>query len=254
MNVFSMSHQHGLSLVELAIALAAMGVMTWAVANAYGNTARQRDHDAALVQGQQMLDAIRAFALANSRLPCPDTDGDGWEGNASGACPSSVEVGWLPYRSLGYDLPDARFRAAYGVYRNASATAGNADLAVLAERSNPLDVPGDSGYKNVRDLIAALGFAAAESASTTHIRLTGDGAQRGAIDCTNNIHHPAFAMVLPLNDMDGDGSRFDGIHAGLPMTGNCFQAPGSPMKNTQDDVVIDDSFSALAGWLSARAP
>lgn len=256
MNPLSLSlpHQQGLSLVELAIALAAMGVMTWAVANAYGNVTRQRDHDAALVQGQQMLDVIRAFALANARLPCPDTNGNGWEGDGSGVCAAGTEVGWLPYRSLGYDLPDDRFRAVYGVYRNATAAAGNADLVVRAERSNPLDLPGDSGYQNVRDLISALNFAAAEPVSKTHVRLTGDGGVQGSVDCDNNIRHPAFVIAMPLEDMNGDGQRFDGIHTGLPASGSCFQAPGSPMTATQDDVVVADSFSALTGWLAARAP
>jgi type II secretory pathway pseudopilin PulG len=246
------SRHGGFSLAELAIALAALGLMTWAVAGAYGNAGNQRDRDAARVHGQQMLEAVRAFALTNARLPCPDTDGDGWEGDASGACPAGAATGWLPYASLGMDLPHPGVRAVYGVYRN---PAVNADLAVRAERSNPADAPGDPGYQNVHDLIAALNVAAAQNVAAGHVTLTGDGGVQGAVDCAANLRsHPALVLVMPVNDRDGNGSRFDGVHLAPPATGTCFQAPDTAETSARDDVVAADSPAALAGWLAARAP
>lgn len=249
------SSQRGFSLAELAIALAALGLMTWAVAGAYGNAGSQRDRDEARVHGQQMLEAVRAFALTNARLPCPDTDGDGWEGNVLGGCPANAQTGWLPYASLGLDLPHPRVRAAYGVYRNAAASAGNADLAVRAERSNPADTAGDPGYQNVRDLIAALNFAAAQSVAADKVYLTGDGGVQGAVDCGANLRsHPALVLVMPVSDRDNSGSRFDGVHAAPPAMGSCFQPPATAETSVRDDVVVTDSLSSLAGWLAARAP
>jgi type II secretory pathway pseudopilin PulG len=244
--------QRGLSMVELAIALAVLGLMTWTVASAYGNSGNQRNRDAALAQGGQMRDVLRNFVLNNARLPCPDSDGDGWEGNTTGACPNSIIMGWLPYRSLGHDLPAPNLRAAYGAYRNADASL---DLTVQAERSAPLDEAGSPGYLNVNDFIIALGKIAALTPSATYLHLTGDAGIQGAIECTDHVlNHPAFVLVLPLDDRDGDGNRFDGVHADLPGTSTCTQAPGSAHTVTQDDVVIADSLTVLAGWLAARAP
>lgn len=248
--------QRGVSLVELAITLAALGLMTWAVASSYGNASNQRERSLALAHGQQMREAVRAFALSNARLPCPDTGGSGWEAkDDKGICPAETEVGWLPYRTLGFDLPDDRLRAAYGVYRNADSTSSDADLAVQVERSTPPDVAGSPGYLDVRDLILGFGNAAAKTLSDTHVHLTGDGGPQGGIDCKNNVlFHPAFVIVIPLEDRDGDGTRYDGVHAGLFKSGKCVQAPGTPNAYNNDDIVVADSFSALAGWLAARAP
>ncbi len=244
-------HQRGFSLAELAIALAALGLVTWAVAGAYGNAGAQHDRDAARVHGQQMLEAVKAFALVNARLPCPDTDGDGWEGGASG-CPSGAETGWFPYRSLGLDLPEPALRAAYGVYRNVAA---DADLAVRSERSTPADAADDPGYQDVRDLIIGLSHAAAQAPAAGHVYLTGDDGTQGAVDCTNNVRsHPAVVLAMPLSDRDNDGSRFDGVHPASPASAQCFQAPGTAGTVVRDDVVVAESLLSLAGWLAAHAP
>lgn len=248
--------QGGLSLVELAVALAALGLMTWAMASSYGNAGNQREQAIAQAHGQQLREAVRTFALNHARLPCPDTNGNGWEGDLNGSCPAGTEIGWLPYHALGLDLPDDRLRAAYGVYRNTAGTASvNADLAVQAERSSPADVAGDPNYMNVRDLIIGLGLAATQTPAKTHVYLTGDGGPQGTIDCSGNLlFHPAFVIIIPLQDSDADGTRFDGVHAGLPDSGHCLQAPATPRAYNNDDFVIADGFNALAGWLAIRTP
>lgn len=116
------ARQRGFSLVELSIVLLALGVLGWAVAGSYGNAGTVRDRDGAVQTAETLREALRAFALRNGRLPCPDSAGAGWEGDASGACIDGVEAGWLPYRTLGLDVPQDALRAAYGVYRNKAAT------------------------------------------------------------------------------------------------------------------------------------
>ncbi len=243
--------QRGFTLAELAIVLSALGLITWAVSGAYGNVGNSRERDMANAQGQQLLNALKSFALTHARLPCPDTDGDGWEGNASG-CPAGAQSGDLPYRTLGFDLPAPALHAAYAVYRD-SALAPDADLVVRAERSNPQDAPGNPGYQDVRDLILALNQAGRQPVSTAHPYLTGNNGTQGAVDCNGNVRsNPAVVLAFPLTDRDASSSRFDGIHAVHPNL--CFQAPGTPVTATNDDVTVTLSTASLAGWLSARAP
>lgn len=234
----------GFSLVELAVALAALGILTWAVAGNLGGTADDGRRARAQAEGEQLRAAVRAFALTERRLPCPDRDGDGWEDLNTGTCPvgtEPVQAGWLPYRSLGRDLPPAPMQALYGVYRHPAA---DADLAVLAERSG--DAPGDAAYRDVRDLVIGLNNAAAQPLATDRIHLSGD-----LEVCTPNAHS-AFVLVFPLEDRDGDGERPDGVHAGAPNFGRCFRPPAAATP-LQDDVTLTESFGALAGWLNASA-
>lgn len=243
--------QHGFTFVEMAVVLALVGLMAWAVSTAYGNSAALRDRDRAVQVGESLRQALRAFALVNARLPCPDTAGSGWEGNAAGNCAAGDQAGGFPYRSLGMDLPSANFRAAYAVYRRASATpALDADLAVRLERTG--DSLGDPHYRDARDLIVALNNAAGDALSASRTRLTGDDGPEGAIDCTANIRsHPAFLVVLPLDSKDGTGHLFETPHgSGIA----CAWAPGTGMTQARDDVVMAEPLTSLAGWLGARTP
>lgn len=232
----------GFSMVELAVALTALGILTWAVAGNLGGAAADGMRKRVQAEGEQLRGAVRAFALTERRLPCPDVDGDGWEDLSAGTCPAGTEplqVGWLPYRSLGQDLPAAPVQALYGVYRNPAA---DADLAVLAERSG--DAPGDAGYRDVRDLVIGLNNAAVQPVSTERIHLSGD------LEACTPDAHGAFVLVFPLEDRDGDGERADGVHAGPPDF--CYRPPAAAT-TLQDDVTLVESFGALAGWLNAGA-
>lgn len=242
--------QRGFSLVELSLALLVMGLLAWAVSGAYDNSSALRDRDRATQSAESLREALRAFALRNGRLPCPDSSGTGWEGDATGVCADATEAGWLPYRSLGLDLPPDALHAAYGVYRNQAATGGDADLAVATERTG--DIPGSPSYRNARDLMAGLSIAGNETLSVAHTRLTGNDGTDGAVDCTANLRsHPAFFIVVPLEDRSNDGNRFDAPHG---VGTACAYMPGTAMRNDRDDVVAAESLAALTGWLGARAP
>lgn len=264
------SMQTGFSMVELTVVMAVLGLMTWAVSAAFGNVGPTRDRERALQVGETLRETVRAFALRNGHLPCPDTDGNGWESRATTGnlrCASATgQFGWLPYRTLGLDLPADKFRATYAVFRNPddAVPSSDADLAVQLERSSPADPVGTVGYKNVHDLIAALNNATAQTVPTplvTRPHHTGDNGVQGAIDCTANVRaNPAYWLAMPLEDRDGSGSRSDGVQATvtaatLVATASlCVQAPGTAMTSDNDDVVIVEPLGVLAGWLQARAP
>jgi prepilin-type N-terminal cleavage/methylation domain-containing protein len=244
-------HQDGFSLVEMAVAMAVLGLLAWTVTSAYGNADAVRERDRARQEGEALREAMRAFALANARLPCPDSDGDGWEGDAAGNCAAAVESGQFPFRSVGRDLPEAGYRPAYAVYRaaNDAVPALDADLAVAKERGS--DVVGGRHYRDVIDLVLALGNAAATAAPGSHVRLTGDAAAAGAIDCAGNVRStPAYFLVFPLRDRSGVGDRFDSVHG---PGSNCAYAPATALAHDRDDVVVAEAADVLAGWLNARA-
>lgn len=238
--------QGGFSLVELVMVLLALGLLAWVVSSAYGGSG-ERERILALANGKVVQEAVRAFAINNARLPCPDLAGTGWEGGGAG-CAAGVQMGWVPYRSLGLEQPADRDRMAYGVYRNAAGV----DLTVRVERSG--DAASDSNYQDVRDLMRGLQSIATQAVSASYLYLTGDGGPSGAVDCANNrVSHPAFVLIAPLEDRDGNASRLDGVHAGMPAAGVCVQGPATAASAAQDDVVISESLPSLLGWLSARA-
>lgn len=248
-------HSNGFSLVEMAIVLVVLGLISWTVSSAYDNTGPARDRAIALQTGEALREALRAFALQNARLPCPDTVGSGDENlTPAGACAEAAAAGWLPYHALGLDMPKASLRASYAVHRNASASTGDADLAVRTERTG--DAPGAAGYRNVRDLLAGLRNATNEPANSAMASITGDAAASGAIDCSaNDRSEPAFFLIFPLSDRDADGKRLDSVHAGSTLSSLlCAYAPGTPLTLDHDDVVIAESNVSLAGWLGARVP
>lgn len=227
------ARQRGYSFIELAIALVVIGVIAGAAYTAYTRQGAGRTSVAALARGEVLNQAIRAFALHNHRLPCPDTDGDGREGDAAGSCPATAELGWVPYESLGLDRPTVSAREVYAVFRRAAASA---------------DLVAPAATPNRNDLIRSLSAASALAPSNANVFLTGEGNRTGAENCTGNVvMHPAFAVVVPNADADGDGSFFDGVHAGLPGSGRCLASPNGAARNGYDDAVAMTGFSTLIG-------
>lgn len=248
--------QGGWSVLEMATVLAIVGLLAWSGLTVLEGGQARQDREQALQQAEIWRDRLRTFALNNRRLPCPDQTGQGWEGDAAGAC-GTAATGWLPYRALGLDLPAEGLRAGYAVFRaaNVAQPALDADLAVQRERTG--DAPGSLAHQDVFDLVRGLNNATAAAAAaaggvvTAQPHLTGNGGQAGPIDCAGQPRdNPAFRIVVPLKDRDGDGSRFDGGHT---LVGLCSEAPAAALRHHQDDVVLAEGFGALAGWLQARA-
>lgn len=126
--------RRGFTLIELAVALAVVGVLSVAMAVFLPkiNTLPAFSQHAGNTS-EQATRAIDGFILANSRLPCPDSSADG---TGEENCADGNIVGWLPTRTLGISLSEP---VRYGVYRQSNAQeAKDYDLAVLKNRYVPL--------------------------------------------------------------------------------------------------------------------
>lgn len=243
--------ERGFSLLEVAVVLMITGLLSFSLVMSAGNTMGDRDRYRARQIGESLREAVRAFALANARLPCPDTSGSGWEGNADGVCGVSDQAGWFPYKTMGLDLPDARFLAAYSVYRRSSEIAEkDADLVVNKDRTgNSASAP---NYQSTANLIVAINNARGDALSQDRTRLTGNDGSEGVVDCQLNIQsHPAFFVVLPLSSRGDAKSLFEEPNG---VGHSCAWASDTSATRTRDDVVIAEPLLALGGWLAIRAP
>lgn len=234
--------RRGFTLVELAVVLVVLGALGMLVTSSFSGVDATRAQQRAKAEADTARLALRTFVLATRRLPCPDSSGDGREGNAVGTCPAGLQLGWLPYETLGL----APTRIGYGVFRD---PALGADLVAAAAAAAA--TPFDDGTLVLRRSLAA---AAASPVSSNHPYTTGDGALLGAESCAANmISNPAFVIVAPATDRNGDGDLFDGVNTGLPNAGHCIAAPSRAFDATYDDVVVIESAQALLGWLAASS-
>lgn len=195
----------GFSLVELAVVLVVLGLVALVLVRFLGTAARERHEVASRDLLTRADDALLAFAMVESRLPCPASDADGEEDCGSG------QVGLLPYRALG--LPDAGARRIrYGVLRRSGGAANaDADLTRDIDRFYPFSVQSGTdtaldlplGEGNGLDLCWALrnGATATPDAGFLHVTRPDAGTQMQA--------HVAYALALPAA-----GSGFTGHQGG----------------------------------------
>ncbi len=241
----NLKNTQGYTLAEVAIVVIVIGLIAAISVGAYSKALGGNEVRTASASAENITGAVLAFARLNNRLPCPDTDGDGREGDSSGACPANREVGYVPYESIGLDNPPTVERGIYGVYRNAGATADLVVPAATLSRNN-----------FQRALIRGSALATAPAAiSATHVFVTGNNASTGAENCgSQRVFHPAFVVVVPGSDRDGNGNNLDGIHAGLPGSGLCIASPDRVPNTVFDDRTVSTGFTTLLGLISTDAP
>lgn len=237
----------GFTVLEMAVSVSIIGVLTVVVSSAYSGFADVRARARAHAEAEVARQAVRAFVLQHKRLPCPDlsTGGKDAREGLAGSCPGAAQVGWLPYESLGMTRPEPARRMRYAVSRSGL----GADL-VAPSGGSGLDLDG------IGRLRAALAAAARQPPSSARPFLTGRGSPADPEDCGHVAANPAFALIAPVSDRDDAASEypgFDGVNRAMADTAaHCIAAPGRALDAGYDDVVIAESTSALLGWVAAN--
>ncbi len=244
--------QRGFSLWELAILLGLLGLgmaagFVFLKAQEINQRETRRTHLLAAADR-----AVINFVAINSRLPCPDSVGNGLEN-----CAPGVHKGWLPAATLGLDASaPARgvTRLRYIAYRGAGA-----DLTTAVDRFNPArwnyyaspsavpligtpPVAHFGAYSpaqiSVVDLCRGLTFASGDvaSAATAH---TGTGAA---------LVNVAYALADGGMDLDGTGNLFDGPLNPAATPG--LELPTRVADANYDDRVVAHDFADLYDLLN----
>lgn len=225
--------EQGFSLIEVILAVFILGIITAVSSVTYLGLWRDVGGKAGVDSRLVALSgSVIAFVKTNHRLPCPDRDGTGYETLEAGVCAVNLDIGWLPYVSLGLSPPAANQRAFYGVYRNATTTP-SADLAVSADQNT-------------------LSAAALAPHSSAYVYVTGDGSTtNGAENCSGTVlNNPAFVILAAGEDRNGDASNLDGVNVGLPTSSHCFSAPSRGIDARFDDRSLAVSFYAVMAELN----
>jgi len=226
----------GFSLLELTLVLVVLGLLFATAAPAWQSVVHYHQHE---FQGdkrlEQLASALANYAARHHRLPCPDMNGNGYEGT-DGLCSDDHRVGWLPTATLGLAPETSQDRVIYAVYR-----ASDADLAVSDALT--ADSTGQAQFLSRLE-------RAAEGQSAPAPVVTGDGTRQGNIDCVNNpVQRPAYVLLLTGEDRDGDGRLADLINPDQPGDPGCFAGPGLPANSEYDDLSIAVSAQALYGQI-----
>lgn len=242
----------GFSLVEAAIALVVIGVISMATLQVYNSANYYKNQTLANKWLLETQEALVQFAQTNYRLPCPDTNLDGFEN-----CGGSIKTGLLPFYTLGLTVSSQIGSATaghqniiYGVYRNASI---DADLTVMAERTG--DSIGDTNYQTINDFKKALSNASlVTTVVSSQPYITGDDETTGTENCsTTLVANGAFWLASSGGqDANEDGNPFDGVNTNLRHDGsgsNCFSAPTKRQNTEYIDRVSGLAFNELLGQL-----
>jgi len=107
----------GFTLIEIAIALVVLGLLVAGLLGPMSTRVEQAERERTRAILEEIKEALYGFAVAQGRLPCPDSDGsDGREDLTGGVCtgdPAGEPVGNLPWVDLAVPEEDAwgrRFR------------------------------------------------------------------------------------------------------------------------------------------------
>lgn len=102
-------NQSGFSFLELAVAMFIMTLLLGSILVPLATQVEQRQISETTRILEEARDALLGHAIANGRLPCPDTSGDGAEDISAGVCTTSAGVahGNLPWQTLGLAAADA---------------------------------------------------------------------------------------------------------------------------------------------------
>lgn len=259
--MYGLRLQRGFNLLELTVVVGILALLTSAATGTYELFQQSRSYTSATARLGESRLAIKTFIIRNKRLPCPDSSPSGNAGRENGGalgCPAGLNVGWLPYESLGLTLPDKSARIRYAVYRSATA-----DLVMPSGAGAEFaDLDGSSR------LLATLSKAMQTSASTAqpfykmpaaNTPYPTETPSKPDVSCSGSGEtiNPAFALIAPGMDMDqagGNAPGFDTMNNAIatePATSLCMAPPERPSSFRNDDQIFAESSTTLLGWLTS---
>ncbi len=241
--------------------VAVLALLTSAATGTYEAFQQSRSYSNATARLGESRQAIKAFVIRNKRLPCPDSSPKGNVGRENGGlagCPTGLNVGWLPYESLGLTLPEQSARIRYAVHRSSTA-----DLVIPTTASAEF-----TDHDGAGGLIATLARAMQTPASTSQPFYKMPPANNAypsetpaspdiACNGVGETINPAFALIAPGMDMDkagGTATGFDTMNNAIamePASSLCMAPPERPSSFRNDDQTSAESATTLLGWLTS---
>lgn len=214
----------GFSLIELTVVLAiaaVIGLAIWKLLPLISGTANVDNPRLVLQEAQT---ALEGFVLRENRLPCPATAGS----NGVEDCTGNVQVGTLPYSTLGL-ASGTQLR--YGVYRNGAVVVKNdADLAQAKQRFLPTSPINIIGAINGLDFCAGLKNAIASpnvvAASANGVSIAYGLAHAGVnsnFEGANADANPIFELASTAHTSNYDDRVIIAGHSELFGRLNCPQ-------------------------------
>jgi prepilin-type N-terminal cleavage/methylation domain-containing protein len=187
-HVFITSNHHGFTLIEIAIVMVIIGLLTGAGMSLMGMLTKRKARNETVNYLKEVKGALISYATINGRLPWADTDGDGNEN-------SGATSGDLPYSTLGVKPRDSYIRLLkYALNTTLGTDSGTSCSALRTGLSgNPLvvDADGASTAFSIAALIISAGPMDADSDGDVFDDITSGTYQGDNTDGNPNyIRHP----------------------------------------------------------------
>lgn len=195
--------QRGFSLIEMAVVLVIVGLLVTGLLLPLSAQIDQRNYNETQRELSDIREALIGFSLSNAAangspyLPCPDTNGDGFEDRLAGVCANAVAG--LPWATLGLGRLD-RWSNPY-IYRVTLAFANS-------NNGFNLGTPRD-----IQVLDAAGGAVIAANLPAIVVSKGKAGAGAGASEVENSDGDNVFVDRTPTN---AGANAYDDVVVWLP--------------------------------------
>jgi prepilin-type N-terminal cleavage/methylation domain-containing protein len=174
MPAFARAREHGFTLTELAVVFTIISLLLAAGMYTLSAQTDQRNFEETRRRVEAARELLLAFAVVNGRLPCPAIASSGGQESLSGANCSSPYGGFLPARTIGFQIMDAGGNAVdvwgsairYAVSSHAVALSGCAGTSTQPHFTNATNLRTNGITCQPNDLVICRQSPAVVTATT----------------------------------------------------------------------------------------